>query len=335
MPVPGLRAADAVTQTPFQPHAVAQLLELWKLVMPRDAPDRARLRDIVLLDPAFSPAGMTLLWRGTRLVAFGYAVAGPAADAGAGGRPGWLVSLGVAPDERGRGLGRRALTSCLHYLTAAGCTVAELGGNGERYLLPGADLAAYPEFGRLIQQHGFVRTGSTEPMECQLDQARPPAAPPPGARYQYRHPQDGDLPELLAMISGFSPGWAGIVRSHLARAGDIAPGRADSLWAAYGRDGVAGFAGFDLFPGCPGRFGPMGVVPAVRGEGVGAALLRLALGSMAERGHRSAWFLWGPEGAAGRRMYTSAGFTVSRQFDFFSTDLRSPAAAGPGLDKES
>jgi len=50
-------------------------------------------------------------------------------------------------------------------------------------------------------------------------------------------------------------------------------------------------------------------------------LLRLSLASMAGRGHRSAWFLWGPEGAAGRRMYESAGFRVSREFEFFSRDL--------------
>jgi GNAT superfamily N-acetyltransferase len=335
MPVPGVRAADAVTQTPFQARAVGELLDLWQLVMPQDAPDGARLRDIVLLDPAFSPDGLTLLWRGKRLIGFGYAVAGHPADAGPRARRGWLVGLGVAPGERGHGLGSRLLISCLRYLSAAGCSTAHLGGNGERYLLPGADPAAYPEFRQLIQRHGFRQTGSTEAMACDLDPARLPVVAPAGERYHYRHPEAGDLPELLAMISGFSRGWAGVVRSHLARAGDAALAETGSLWAAYGPDGIVGFAGFDLFPGCPGRFGPMGVVPAVRGAGVGAALLRRALGSMAGRGHRRAWFLWGPEGAAGRRMYASAGFSVNRQFDFFSCDLRSPATAPSGIEKES
>jgi mycothiol synthase len=329
--VTGPRAADAVTQTPFAAPALSQLLDLWQLVMPLDAPDEARLRDIVLLDPAFSPAGLTLLWRGTRLVGFGYVVAEQHPAAIRGARCGWLVGLGVAPDERGLGHGARLLGSGLRYLAAAGCSVAQLGGNGERYLLPGVDPAAYPEFRNLIQSHGFGRTGSTEAMACDLGSAPLPAVrPPAGERYQYRQPADGDIPELLRVISGFSHGWAGVVRSHLSRADGAA-----NLWAAIGPDGIAGFAGFDLFPGCPGRFGPMGVIPQVRGEGVGARLLRLALGSMAERGHRSAWFLWGPEGVAGRRMYTSAGFQVSRQFEFFSRDLQSPATAGPGIEKES
>jgi ribosomal protein S18 acetylase RimI-like enzyme len=68
----------------------------------------------------------------------------------------------------------------------------------------------------------------------------------------------------------------------------------------------------------------MGVLPAARGGGVGTRLLRLTLGSMAERGHRRAWFLWGPEGEAGRRMYAAAGFRVSREFEFFSCELQPP-----------
>jgi GNAT superfamily N-acetyltransferase len=137
--------------------------------------------------------------------------------------------------------------------------------------------------------------------------------------YRYQHPPDGDIPELLRLVAGFSHSWAELVRSYLARTTDP-----DSLWVAYGPDGVLGFAGFDLFPGCPGRFGPTGVVPAARGQGVGGRLLGLSLASMAQRGHRSAWFLWGPEGPAGLRMYASAGFRVNRRFEFFRRELQAP-----------
>lgn len=317
----GLAATDGVTQTAFEPRAVGQLLRLWQRVMPADAPSPARFRDLALLDPGFSPDGLVMLWRAGQLIGFGYAVAGRAHPDGA--RTGWLVGLGVAPEERGRGHGTVLLESCVRFLAAAGCSVAQLGGNGERYLLPGADPAAYPEFWQLIQGRGFQLTDRTEAMACDLRGWRPERHaerhPVAGQRYDYRHPDDGDLPGLLRMVSGFSPGWAGLVRSYLAREQAAA-----NIWAAYGPAGIVGFAGFDLFPGCPGRFGPMGVIPAARGHGAGARLLGLALGSMAERGHDTAWFLWGPEGTAGRRMYASAGFRVSRTFEFFSRDLLAP-----------
>lgn len=307
-----------VTETPFQHRALGELLRLWRRVMPQDAPDLARFRDIALLNPAFRPDGLIMLWRGDRLIGFGYAVA-PGWSAGSGPRRGWLAALGVEPEEQGRGHGNRLLRACLGFLADAGCSVAELGGNGERYLLPGADPVAYPSLRRLLERAGFRRTGSTRAMTCDLSANPAPLAADP--RHEYRHPCDGDIPELLRAAGEISQSWSGLFREYLARTGQPA-----NIWIAVGDSGIAGFAGADLFPGCPGRFGPMGVLPAARGGGVGTRLLRLTLGSMAERGRRSAWFLWGPEGAAGRRMYESAGFRVSREFEFFSRDLQAPPA---------
>jgi ribosomal protein S18 acetylase RimI-like enzyme len=311
----GPRGAGPVTETSFGPAAHGPLLDLWRQVMPGDAPDVARFRDIVLLNPAFRPDGLIMLWRRTSLIGFGYAIADRPCMAAAGPRRGWVAGLGVAPGERGAGHGTRLLRSCLRFLASAGCSVAELGGNGERYLLPGSDPVAYPAFRRLIQGAGFCRIGGTQAMACDLSRM-PSAGDHSDGGHEYRHPADGDIPELLRVAAEFSQSWAGLVRSHLARGRDGA-----NLWIARGRDGIAGFAGADLFPGCPGRFGPMGVLPAARGHGVGTRLLRLSLASMAERGRRSAWFLWGPEGPAGLRMYASAGFRVSRRFEFFRRDL--------------
>jgi mycothiol synthase len=322
--VTGGGGAEAVSRTQLRPDAVGELLELWRQVMPLDAPDGERFRDLALLDPQFRPEGLTMLWRGGRLIGFSYAVA--AATPGASPL-GWIVGIGVAPDQRRAGYGTRLLQSSLRFLADAGCRVARLGGNGERYLLPGADPVEYPEFHRFIQAAGFRATGATEAMACDLRAVTPDGAQAagPGATgpYAYRRPGDGDIPELLQVAATFSPGWSGLLRSHLARAGN-----APRLWIASGPDGIAGFAGYGLFPGCAGRFGPTGVLPAARGGGVGGRLLRLSLASMAADGLRTAWFLWGPEGAPGRRMYESAGFYVSRRFEFFACDLTRHDAAG-------
>jgi GNAT superfamily N-acetyltransferase len=302
---------NGVTETSFEPAALSALLELWRQVMPQDAPDLDRFRDIALLDRAFRPEGLVMLWRGSRLIGFGYAVAAESR--------GWLVSLGVAEDERGQGHGTRILRSCLAFLASAGCTCVELGGRGERYLLPGADPVAYPAVRRLLLASGFQPAGETSAMACSLGPEHSLALEKmSGSSNACRHPDDGDVPELLRVAAEFGPGWRGLIRSHLARTGDTG-----NLWVAWSADGsICGFAGFELFPGCPGRFGPMGVLPAARGSGVGGRLLRLSLSSMAQRGRRSAWFLWGPESDSGRRMYASAGFSVNRRFEFFRRDLR-------------
>jgi GNAT superfamily N-acetyltransferase len=306
---------NGVTETPFELAALGALLELWGQVMPLDAPDLQRFRDIALLDRAFTPEGLVLLWRGSRLIGFGYAVA-------AGSR-GWLAGLGVAEDERGQGHGERLLQSCLAFLTSAGCTRVETGGHGERYLVPGADPVAYPALRRLLLATGFRSTGETSAMACALGPGHSPGqadardAGKAADGYSCRHPGNGDRLELLRVAAEFGPGWRGLIRSHLARTQDTG-----NLWVANSGDGsICGFAGFDLFPGCQGRFGPMGVLPTARGSGVGGQLLRLSLSSMAQRGRRSAWFLWGPESEPGRRMYASAGFSVNRRFEFFRRDL--------------
>lgn len=309
---------NGVTETSFEPAALGALLELWRQVMPQDAPDLDRFRDIALVDRAFRPEGLVMLWRGSRLIGFGYSVAAEPR--------GWLVSLGVARDERGKGHGSRILQSCLAFLASAGCTSVEPSGHGERYLLPGVDPVAYPAFRRLLLASMFRPAGETSAMACPLGQEHSLAletapAKMPGNGYAYRHPGDGDLPELLRVAAEFGPGWRGLIRSHLARTGDTG-----NLWVACSGDGsIHGFAGFELFPGCPGRFGPMGVLPTARGSGVGGRLLRLSLSSMAQRGRRSAWFLWGPESESGQRMYASAGFSVNRRFEFFRRDLQEAA----------
>jgi GNAT superfamily N-acetyltransferase len=308
-----------VTETSFEPAALGALLELWRQVMPKDAPDLDRFRDIALLDRAFRPEGLVMLWRGPRLIGFGYAVAAEPR--------GWLASLGVAEDERGKGHGSRILRSCLAFLASAGCTSVELGGRGERYLLPGADPVAYPAFRRLLLATRFRTAGETSAMACSLGPENSPALEKMHeggyavGGYACRHPDQGDLPELLQVAAEFGSGWRGLIRSHLARTGDTG-----NLWVACSGDGsIRGFAGFELFPGCPGRFGPMGVLPTARGSGVGGRLLRLSLSSMVQRGRRSAWFLWGPESESGRRMYASAGFSVNRRFEFFRRDLQEAA----------
>jgi len=152
--VSGSRAADPVTETQFQPSALGQLFDLWYQVMPGDAPDQARFRDLALLNPAFAPEGLIMLWRGSRLIGFGLAIAERGHPGPGMSRQGWLVAMGVVPGEQGAGHGSRLLESCLRFLAASGCAVAELGGNcASKYRID-----CYARFG--CRQHSYLRRKS-------------------------------------------------------------------------------------------------------------------------------------------------------------------------------
>jgi mycothiol synthase len=60
------------------------------------------------------------------------------------------------------------------------------------------------------------------------------------------------------------------------------------------------------------RFGPFGVDPALRGNGLGRVLLFHCLADMLAKGFHAAWFLW--TGADAARLYSLAGFKQVRQF---------------------
>jgi ribosomal protein S18 acetylase RimI-like enzyme len=67
------------------------------------------------------------------------------------------------------------------------------------------------------------------------------------------------------------------------------------------------------------RFGPFGVDPALRGQGIGRLLLFRCLAAMLAKGFHCAWFLWTGRDAA--RLYELAGFRQVRQFAILQRDI--------------
>jgi GNAT superfamily N-acetyltransferase len=92
------------------------------------------------------------------------------------------------------------------------------------------------------------------------------------------------VPAVAAFAaSGFSVGW----QQELAEAQDYDP---VPLFVAWRGDEVVGFAATDVTG--PARFGPTGTRKDLRGQGVGGALLRLALRALYERGEATADIGW-------------------------------------------
>lgn len=57
-----------------------------------------------------------------------------------------------------------------------------------------------------------------------------------------------------------------------------------------------------------------GVDPEQRGTGLGKILLHLAMTMMRAEGLHSSWFLWTGEASPAGRLYTKAGYEITRRF---------------------
>jgi GNAT superfamily N-acetyltransferase len=302
----------------YRPADRDAVIALWSRVFPAD-PVPAERFDALLA--AAGPDALTLAWEDTEPAGFVLAQAerppgappgvsgGPARPSGGAAR-GWLTAFGVRDGSRRRGLGRALIDAAVARLRAAGCAAVRTGGPGEAYLVPGVDTAAYPAAAPLLGAAGFRPAGTVHGMARGLPAPLSPAEPPDGVRY--RAPAPGELPALAAMVAAaLSPSWASVVRA--------AP--PELLLVAYAGRQPVGFAGSDLYAGCPGRFGPIGVSGDWRGSGIGRGLLDRTLTAMRDRGHRRAWFLWAPDSPAGQAMYRSAGFATDRSFQLLDLDL--------------
>jgi ribosomal protein S18 acetylase RimI-like enzyme len=123
---------------------------------------------------------------------------------------------------------------------------------------------------------------------------------------------------LLEFAREHFPGdWVRVVReTSLAILGGESPRR---LWTAVRTspegDQVVGFAHYDRE-----RFGPIGVSPEARGQGIGQVLTLKVLRSQQEAGLRASWFLWSDDKTAAR-LYDNFGFKETRRFALLRKNL--------------
>jgi GNAT superfamily N-acetyltransferase len=286
-----------------QPAQRSRLHALWRATMPAEVLPETRF-DEILSVTGFE--GAMLLYRQDQAIGFVHCAARPKP----GAAHGWILGFGLLEAERGRGLGRLLIERAVHHLDSAGCGVVAIGGPGEAYLLPGLDIDLYPSAAASLSASGFTGTGETVGMQAVLSER---LLPPTSGGADLRVPDPSERTAVMLMIrTRFSESWADLVEDKATN---------DRLLAAFAEGQPVGFAAHDLFAGCPGRFGPMGVVDEARGRGLGSQLLRASLEAMRAQGTERAWFLWGPESSAGQAMYRHAGFQVWRRFAFFEREL--------------
>ncbi|MGW0200260.1 GNAT family N-acetyltransferase [Nonomuraea sp. NPDC003201] len=303
-----------VTVRAFASGDEVSLVDAWNRSMPADPATSAWFRDCVLLDPNFDPEGLRVAVSDGRVVGCAYGVRrltplAPGTDL----EPdtGWIPFFFVAPEHRGGGLGRRLVGEALAFLEQAGRTKVDFSSYTPNYVLPGADAELYPDGYRLLNGLGFRTLYSPVAMDRTLvgyvtpDEVRELRAERESEGYAFRSPTDGELPELIRFAAeAFNPDWGEAIRLH----------RDPRRMVIAKKDQIVGFALYAAYRGIPERFGPFGVDPEQRGTGLGKILLHLTMTMMRAEGLHSSWFLWTGEASPAGRLYTKAGYQITRRF---------------------
>lgn len=291
------------TIRPYAGTDLTSLLACWRAALPLDAVDAGRFTRQVLLDPNFEPRRLLVAAADGGVLGFCLTVArrAPYEDLGVEADRGWITAFGVDPAARRQGLGSRLLAAALASLAAEGRSQVRLADYVPGYFVPGLDVAHYAAGLEFLAGRGFEVVA--RPLAMAADLARPMAAPAVPAGAEVRPARAEDVPELLALVAAEMPGdWLRMVRERLATL-DF-----ESLVVARRDDQMAGWCQFD-----GEHFGPIGVRPEGRGQGLGRALLGAALSAMRARGLAKAWVLWTGDAAAAK-VYGPLGFVETRRF---------------------
>lgn len=301
----------------------AALLDLWNATLTYDPINAATFRTKVLLDPNFSSDGLLVADEGGVIAGFVLSLARQVPLFGQGLEPelGWITAFGVAEERRREGTGRALFDAALGRLRGLGRRRVLISPYTPNYFIPGVDVQAYGEALAFLTAGGWQRLSSPISMAADLTGFRsPPEIPGLVARLAeegvcVRPVAPADLPVLMPFIQRtFGWDWYRFAQEYLAIL--FGPGADDIVFLVAMHGGrIAGY--------CQQRrerFGPFGVLPELRGRGIGRLLLFRCLETALAQGFHCAWFLWTGRDAA--RLYALAGFREIRQFAVMQIALR-------------
>jgi mycothiol synthase len=312
---------------PYRPGSEREIVALWNRCLVLDGVTDVAFGRKVLLDPNFHGDGARAVRSpGGELIGFCYAVARRVPMMGADLEPdtGWITAFFVHPGWRRRGVGRRLLEDACGFLRDRGSKEVWVSPYTPHYFLPGVDPDGYPEAVELLRSLGFAVEEEPVAMARTLVGYRVPAEVEDlerrlaegGIRLQAVTP-DLFVPLLDTIRGAFSEDWVRAAREALQRGA----GPDTLLVAVRGRDEVLGWCQVGAYDGVQNRFGPFGVVPTMRGSGIGPVLLHRCLERMRQQGFQHVFFLWADTSTAAGRLYLRAGFDVTRRFQIFRRSL--------------
>jgi GNAT superfamily N-acetyltransferase len=313
---------------PFDRARIAEVVSVWNAAAGRAFPLREVVfRQNTVLDPHFDPEGAALACeRSTgRVVGCGIAKVARVPLGTDGLRPdrGWVGFLVVHPNHQRRGVGAALLRAAEEFLRAQGRPAAVLGSDPAHFFPGVPDDTGSAGF---FEARGYTMRGEAYDLHRSLRGYRTPEAVTAALRdnpdTDIRPLAHGEEAALLAFLDATFPGrWRYTIAQFLEGDGSIG----DVMGVVRGR-AVLGFA--LLFhpgsrwigpsiawaprpsPAATVGLGPMGLSPALRGRGLGLALLDRAVVHLAAHGGDEMVIDW----TILLDFYGKLGFTPCRRY---------------------
>lgn len=312
----------SVTVHPFRGADETALIQLWNASMTHDPINAAVLRTRVLLDPNFTSRNLLVAEDAGGLVGFvlGLIRQVPLFLQGLEPERGWITAFGVHPGRRRQGIGRTLFVEMMARFIAAGRRQVEIAPYTPNYFIPGVDMDAYAPALHFLESLGWQRVSTPISMRAELTGFQLPAEiveleqKLAAQGIDIRLVTAADLPALMPFIADkFGWDWYRFAQEYLLML--FGPGADDICFlVAVQGERIVGY--------CQQRrerFGPFGVDPALRSQGIGRVLLFRCLAEMLAKGFHCAWFLW--TGRDAERLYERAGFHIVRRFAVMRREL--------------
>lgn len=308
----------------FRPGDLAPLVALWNRSLPKDPITEERFWQLFLLDQNFDQEGALVAEASGQIIGFLQAIVRryPLGSLGTQPTQGWITVFLVDPVWHRQGVGSRLLHAGLAYLRQQGRTSVMCNGYAPYYIFPGVD-EEYTAAVSFMEANGFTQVSDPVAMSMRLEGVRMPDATRQRwaeltqEGYEVRMFQREDTLPLLTFAEAHFPHWAPSVLEGLQR------GNLEIVLATKGGR-IVGFTQWenphnDPPNGAQGRFGPFGVDPALRSQGIGAIIFYYLIERVAGNGARYLWFGW----AGGRNLsfYERAGCTITRRFKLYRKEL--------------
>jgi ribosomal protein S18 acetylase RimI-like enzyme len=307
---------------PYQGSDEAALMALWNQTMHLDTISPGIFRSKVLLDLNFNPQGLLVCQAGSELVGFVLSIRRqiPLFNQGLEPELSWITAFGVHHKHRRQGVASQLFKAATERLRESGCKKTLISPYTPNYFIPGIDINGYPEAMAFLSEQGWQILNQPISMQANINGFQVSANIIETDRLLSqsgiitRPVEPADIPRLLPFIQEhFGWDWVRFAQEYLLELYGTGDNQVVLLVATKG-DEIVGY--------CQQRgerFGPFGVAPQMRGNGIGRVLLFKCLAESASRSIHCAWFLWTGEDAA--RLYALAGFEKERQFAILVKNL--------------
>jgi len=305
---------------PMEESDVPEIVEGWNLSLSQDQVDEARFRGVILEDPNHERDASLVAFCDGKIVGFISAVLRegvPGADGR--GRPydkdnGYLKGIFVLDGFRRQGIGTRLLDKAIEYIRSKGKKVMRVITYTGRYFFPGVNVK-YEAAVKFFEAKGFQKDRVIDDMDLDLRnfqvsdyqkdaQRRMSQA---GVHVQEYEPSMLDemrrFVQKIDMTAWFPEGWEERYK------------KAGSKFVALKGEQIVGWASY--WPGGEtAGFGPIAVLPDMRGNGIGSCLLLESVLRMKDSGANRVTASW-----TNTPFYVPNGWKVFRQYVVFEKNI--------------